>query len=433
MNAYLITSICLAMLFFALPADAARKKHDLSEPPAAVAGNVVVDEAELVETDEPIEIADFAEPKSGGVGLWSASRVGLPYDIWQEVTEEEVLQLLNMLPETPNSESVRNLYLRMLLMETGRSDFSEKVMIARTNALLNMGQAKLASKLLNVVPIGFRTNGIEKQIYLLDAIAGKSTKSSCKIANEKQITEPDAFWQRFQVLCLVRDDDNRDKGHLGLELLREQNNVPKLFEVIIGALADKSEVKTDIDVKSLKREELAWLMLSQKMPDIKIEDEMPLEQLALIGLNSDYSEYIKDKGLNLRKVPTPKDSSPSISLSTMRLKKDAKMKDVRRALLALAMRRAWDKPVSVETEDALLTRQYKGEMVEINQIWRESVNNMQDNGHRLAALFHLLKPVDGSLANYTVSDLSFLVRELQALGLPNDATAIAEEALAGND
>ena len=68
-------------------------------------------------------------------------------------------------------------------------------------------------------------------------------------------------------------------------------------------------------------------------------------------------------------------------------------------------------------------------MIEISPLWREVAVKMQDNGQRFSALTTLLQPLTKPLKHYTIGDLAFVIGELKALGLPNDAAAIAEEAL----
>ncbi|MDG1286625.1 MAG: hypothetical protein P8P30_03565 [Rickettsiales bacterium] len=436
MNAYLRNSLALLAFIF-VSSSVLAQEVDLSEPPAELADETIAEEGdditpeeevELMANEPGIEIAEFEAPKSGGLGLWSASRLGVPYSLWQGIDEKQVLPLLAQIPEAVESPAIRNVRTRVLVMETARSDFSEAVLMARVNALLKMGQAVLATKLLENVPESIASDALRKQLYLLKILSADSNEAVCQQADAQQADKPEAFWQRFQVLCYTLAAET-SKAQLSVELLREQNHASESFTQIIQAIIDKKSL--EVDVQSLEREELAWVSLAQKLPE-ELEG-LSIETLALVALNGklkgELAKQVKVQNLNVDSVAAPKDNSPDVPLAFMRLSGDAAMSDVRRALMAAAMRRAWGKPISIEMEEALLARSYRAELNELSVIWQEMATKMQDNEQRLEALFLLLRPMTDELSRYTVGDLNFLVGELKSLGLNHDAAAIAQEAL----
>ncbi|GEM_PF-5416834 len=443
MSVFLRSNLVLAAFLLVTSSAWAQERADLSAPPVGLSEEVTLsdvmeaqdevispeEEAELMASEPAIEIAEFEAPKGGGMGFLSANKAGLPYNLWQGLDEKQVFSLLEYVPESIQSAAIRHLWARVLVMETARADFGESVLAARVNALLKMGQAKLAIKLLENVPESVASADLQKQRYLLQTLAANSNKTVCKQASDHQAANPEAFWQHFKVLCQALNQETA-KVQLGVELLREQNHASDLFTNIVKSIINKTPLEQNI--KMLKREELAWLGFAGKLPK-GIEEGLSAETLSLIALkgqpSTELAKLAKEKHLNISHLSAPRDSSPDIPLSLMRLKETSSDDDTKNALVAVAMRRAWDKPISIEVEESLISRAYQAKVKELSVIWREEASKLQDSEQGLEALFVLLRPLTGKLSDYTVSDLTFLVGELKALGLTNDAAAIAQEAL----
>lgn len=421
----LVNKILLPLALFASQAAYAQIEDlDLSSPPAEII--TLQEEAEIIagNPDMGIEIAEYAAPQSGAIGLWTGSELNIPDDLWLNIAEEKAISLLAALPDGVESKAVQNIFYRVLTMETARSDFTESLLLARVNALLKMGQAELARKLLAAVPESLLSDELAKQKFLLEMAKANARDKLCQQATDKQSNAPDAFWQRFNVLCHAVSGDNA-KVQLGLALLSEQNNASELFKKLVKAVNDK---EVAFDRKTMQREELIWSLFAKDEANI---DGLSKEQRAIVTLNHTLNQ--KQKGaLNIKAVSTPNDSTPNISLSLMRLKPDASAQKSRIALLAAALRRVWDKPVPVEMEDSLLNVNYRSELTELSPIWRELTEGMLENNQRLSSLLMMLRPLTQPLSDYTVNDLAFVSRELNALGLANDAVAVAEEALKGD-
>ena len=421
----LVTFVLAITTSFVAMADDSLKKAETITPE---------EEAQLMGELSPIAVSEYQEPQSGGLGAWSVNHSGLSVDLWQNLQERQIINQLAQIPARIESRAIRELTLRTLMMETVRHDLSEAVLLARADALLRMGQGKLASELLKAVPDSLLSDAIMQSRHLLAVFANASHKRICKQVHEFQKNNPQAFWQRFHILCLF-DAKEEAKAQLGLELLREQNLAPTLFTEITHSLANKKSKLPEIHFSDLSREELAWLIFAKKLP--APDKSASLEQLSLITLgdhaSGEWEEAIEPFSPNLKDIRKPRRQSPDIALSLMRLKKEAKPSMVRRALLAFALRHLWEKPVSIETEEALSQRHYQKDMTELAPIWRVQASNLQDSDLKLSALLTLLRPFTRSLHHYTISDLVFLIDELKTLGLREDATIIAMEALAKSE
>lgn len=443
MRAYLRNNVWwFGLVVLASPALA--EDVDLSQPPAAVRAKEtdVITSPEMqktketvtIRTDKPIEINDYEAPQSGGLGLWSDDRVGIAADIWQSVSEKDLLTRLSQLPAQVESPAIRNLIVRLLVMETSRSDLSEAVLTARIEALLKMGQASLARQLLESIPASLLSDVLQRQLYLLKVFTTDTGEAACQEADTIQSEKPDAFWQRFQVLCYAKQGD-RAKAALGLELLREQNDLPEPFEAILQYALDAKTNPLELKTLPESREALAWLVFAGKLPE-KLEG-LQLRRLALLQKHAKLSDEDKQKirqySVNADTISKPHGDTPDIPLSVLHLKTRAGADAVptRKALMALVMRRSWEMPVPVEVEDDLRGRSYRGEVTENSLIWRETSAHLQENEQPLAALMALLVGVEEPLFHYTTSDIAFLVDELRSLGLPEDAAAMAEEAIQG--
>ncbi len=424
MNVSLVNKLLLAAVFLmshTALAQEVKLEVDLSSPPTEIIS--IAEEAEIMgeeQQDMGIEIAEYAAPQSGAIGLQSANELNVPDDLWYNVSEADALKLLDAISEQPKSKAVQTILYRVLTMETARGDFTEAMLMARVNTLLKLGQAELARQLLAAVPESLVSPDMAKQTFLLEMAKANSREKLCLQAQDQQSNAPDAFWQRFNVLCHASAGKNA-KAQLGLSLLREQNNASEIFSNIVNSIGEK-EVK--LEFKESQREALIWSLFTKASLEV---ENLTLEQQALLALSGKPKE-----GMNVKAVSVPNDNSPDISLSLMRLKPSADNKEKRKALLAVALRRVWDKPISVEMEDALLSTNYRGELTELSTIWREATGVMLENNQRLAALLMMLRPVNQPLSHYTVGDIAFMSSELNALGLASDAVAIAEEALKGD-
>ena len=405
----------------------------LSNPPKSLIKVSDISEVANTTSNEAesfVEQADEQSPLAGGLGDLTVNEAQMPADLWQNISEEKILDILNDWPATIKSPSLRHLLMRALLVETVRADLTEAVIMARSKALLSMGQPILARKLLQVVPDSLKSSVIEEETFLLGAFIESSQKSQCKFTSDRQISYPQPFWQRFQVLCLAKSKE-RSKALLGLELLREQNNATDLFASIVNQILENTEADAKTELSKLNREELAWLVVANKLPEIP--NNLSLERAALLAANGKIKNKAIDSwkafGINKRSITSPNDSSPDVALSLMKLRDDSSTVKVRRALLAFSIRRLWEKPVSVETEKALLNKHFFGDAKQLSPAWREQSALLQDNEEKLPALLALLKPLTDVSSVYTIHDLTFVMHELKAMGLVEDAVAFAEESL----
>ncbi len=383
-----------------------------------------------------IAIADNSEPSIGGLGIWPAEGVNLPYDLWNNISEEYAIKLIKGLPQQIFSNSIRNLVIRLLTSETARSDLSEAFLTARVNALLRMGQASLAYKLLLRAPENRLLEKNAKTLHLLNAISGSEKAMFCETAQNYQDDTPDAFWQRFTVICFALKGDNA-KAQLGLELLNEQNNAPPLFSDTLKALIQKKPVSVS-KLSSLSREELAWLAAASKIPNKSVDKSdtiLSFEKQSLLMLaTKEHRNLFKDNAarfaFNQTQLQPLSDVTPDIPLKSVNIDSNADSSAVRKALLTLAMRRVWGKPVSLEIEQSLWRKKHTATMTELSSLWREISVNQQDDNQRAASLLTLITPLTDPLRNYTINDVEFIVMELKSLGLLDDAVAVTEEVLA---
>jgi hypothetical protein len=387
----LINFLASGLVLLALPAFA--EGEALSSPPAALT-DLEAKEFIYDDSTEAIEIAEFEEPQVGGLGIWSAQRHQLPYDLWKEVDEKGALGLIGQLPAEYKSLALRNLILRLLTVETARSDYSQAFISVRAAKLVQMGEVKLAANLYDVVPKATRSKSFEREAFLA-SITGDSLKANCEQIDKMQAESPDVFWQRFQLICQQKQGES-DKAQLALALLQEQNEVPELFQTLLTLNSDDKESEIP-ELTTI--EEKGWVTLLGLAPD---NEAKPLETLK-----------------------APSDIAPDISLSPLNQTEP----DYRKAHLSFALRRIWEKPLSIEVEERFRATISNVPVKEISPRWQEAVQEYHDAGQRLKALVSLLIPLTDSLSNYTVHDMAFLVQELRSLGMPEDAAAVTEELL----
>lgn len=401
------------LVFALMPLVLNAQEADLSVPPEEVISaaeeayytEVYDDDESVSDKSSAIEIAEYSAPQSGSIGLRSTQELQLPDNLWQKIPEDKAVGLINAMPSEVSSNAVKNMLVRLLVAETGRNDFGDAVLTARINKLREMGQVQLASKLLDSVPEAMLPFALQKEKFLLNTLASRENGAQCDLASVQQSSTPNAFWHRMKVICQAKEKKTAE-AQLGLALLREQNNAPKGFDALVqGLLNDNKSKLSEVELADNDGEASAW------------------RKLAGLAAAKDSS--------NVSLPPVPDDSSPQVALSLLNVKASDADSKKRKAFMAAQIRTIWQKPISIEVEEKLKAVQYRTELVEISPLWRSHIGHLIQDGAQLKALLTLLEPLKQSLSYYTIGDLGFVMQELIALGLANDATALAEEALEG--
>lgn len=428
------------LLLLAAPA-AAREKSLASPPKALMDTDQVAAEVEE-ETDEPrpllekepvpaIAISSTTEIPAGQVGLLTPEQARLPESLWEDADATTLHASFAALPGGVASPTLRTLALRLLTVGAAVPQSEKDLLEARVQALLRMGRVTLAARLLEAVPQGLRAAGYNEQLFLLRVLHKEDPEKLCAAAENRLNDEAAASWQRWVVLCQAKMGEP-DKARLGLELLREQNEIPAFYESVVQALLNAKKPLTELP-PDLDTMQLAWLVFAEKTELLREEENPSAMRLGMLAAAGDLPEGwqalraqygLDDDALEVTDIPVYRPS-----LQSMVLDATATEADYRRAFLAYGLRKALGQPVSLETEAALADMQYAAEMQQVSPAWQALLGEaIAEEQSGLAAL-RIVRGLTEPLARYPAGDLALAVRTLYELGLMRDAYLLAREAM----
>lgn len=379
-------------------------------------------------SDTPaIAVLEMSAPTSGVIGLADTAESGLPDDLWKDYSHEAFVQSLRQISAGIHSSAVRSLVLRALLTRTETPDGQKDLIAERAEALLRMGQAIPAEKLLAAVPEGYRKKRQEELLFLFSVIHGTQKQENiCKEAADHLAASPRAFWQRWVILCQAKAGET-DKAQLGLSLLGEQQQDSEFYQKIVQALLTKKQAGKLPQAVYL--EHVAWLYFAGQKQYLSTLKPPPLAYAAL------HKDQWKDLTAQYGLLPSPNLTPPaeeSVTPSLAYLKipeQGATNKDKRLAFLAYGLRKAFGQPVSLEIEQELTAQIYETPQIVTSPSWRENVREAAENGEAGKVILLLASTLHRPLADYAVADIVLAVTALQRLGLTTDAAALAKEAL----
>ncbi|SMF33542.1 hypothetical protein SAMN06265365_111122 [Tistlia consotensis] len=176
----------------------------------------------------PLESAEVPE----NLGLWTKDQGGLDYNLWRGSRREVVAALLDRVPGSLASPTLRTLALRVLLSEAetpGRSvrtvaadgGTDQNLLVLRGRALLALGEPAYLGALMNLIQGEAATAPAVLRLKVQAGLLTGDDDRACAAARDGVAREPnDSFWTKAQVACQVATG-KADQAMLGLDLLRE--------------------------------------------------------------------------------------------------------------------------------------------------------------------------------------------------------------------
>jgi hypothetical protein len=228
-----------------------------------------------------ITIRDTSPIHLNHTGILTNRELGLPERLWEGVPAQRLDAWLQSLAGHAGSVVLRQWVLKAIIAADPSWPEDERLFERRIEALIRLGHADLALELLQDVPKGLMQPPQERLAFLLGLLNGGADDAFCGDAVAKLAKTADVFWQRWVVLCQLRDK-KFEKASLGLQLLEEQNAAGDLFERLVRAAQEEKPLEYGPDDISPQAEEpLAWLLFMQQGAPLW-EHETP--SLALAGL-----------------------------------------------------------------------------------------------------------------------------------------------------
>lgn len=105
--------------------------------------------AKPVSPEPPISVAPLGAPDQQATGIISASKAGLPANLWMGSDPDVLVELFRRIPAIA-PPAVQDLFRRVLLMEAAPpvGDSDQDVLLARVDTLLRLGEVEAAKSLL---------------------------------------------------------------------------------------------------------------------------------------------------------------------------------------------------------------------------------------------------------------------------------------------
>ena len=194
-----------------------------------------------------LEVGTLSDVTPDYAGTLQEGAGGFPVDMWRGTDRGLVERLLPKLSPAVASPAMRDLTRRLLLTNAeapeGKSG-GVNLFGARADRLMAMGLTSDAAALLALEPVsGADALAAHQRIDSL-LLAGDDD-GACKAVNDtRKIASGDTEWQKAQVFCQLRAEEN-DQASLGLDLLREQSVNDPAFFTLIDVLSGNKAAKLD--------------------------------------------------------------------------------------------------------------------------------------------------------------------------------------------
>lgn len=178
------------------------------------------------------------------LGLYDESTGGLSTNAWQGTDHARAMELFAHMPEAVPSDSLRKLVLRLLLSSTRppqSANIQQSIFRPRVEALLQLGEAGQALRLIDLAPKDQRNESLSRLEYTAHLLNSDLKWVCDNIASTlSQPSDDPLFWRRISIFCLAKDGKEAE-AQLALDLLSEQGDEPDAgFVALVDSLLGRS-------------------------------------------------------------------------------------------------------------------------------------------------------------------------------------------------
>lgn len=176
------------------------------------------------------------------LGLYDAKSGGLAFTVWEGSDHERVHTLLQHMPQTIPSPTIRQLVARLLLSSTRppqSENIQQNIFKPRIEMLMHMNEVPQAQRLLEMVPQNLRTEELAQLEFTAHLLNGDIEWVCSNIGAALQKYSANvAYWQKLSIFCNTRAKESA-KVELALDVLSEQQvaidpGFISLIEVMMG-------------------------------------------------------------------------------------------------------------------------------------------------------------------------------------------------------
>lgn len=412
----------------------------------------------IVPPDSGISVMPVTHVSLDTLGLYDSKTGGVDYEAWQGTDHARAKTLLNNQPDAIPSRVIRSLQARLLLSSTRppeSENIQQQILDRRVHALLRLGEASQAVRLLELVPQGQMTEGLSKLHFTAQLLAGNADWVCEHIG--QALAEYDSAatdWQQLSIFCLARAE-KAVETQLALDLLHEQQQAPgEALEQLYAVMAGKRE-KPDARLQApvdLNVAAMAALAGVDMFPENYMEIA-PIAIARLVATQPRFADYVQadaKKRLEQLNAKEPKDTDMAAVLHNVFTRDgavdvlavsrnlqrksggngDNAAQDAARMLRLAVLSEALGREISAtappwDAKTVEITRKA------ISPATFAHVENAIAQG-KLAEAVLLLGSVTGLAQNLAELDddtLARMVNILQSLGFETEARALAAEAV----
>lgn len=265
--------------------EAVKEAVDQQAPPTEVA----------VPSDSAISVMPVSHVSLDTLGLYDNKTGGVDFNAWQGTDHARAKILLNNQPDAIPSRVIRGLQSRLLLSSTrppASENIQQHILVERVHALLRLGEASQAVRLLELVPQGQMTEGLSKLHFTAQLLAGNADWVCAHIGQALAEYDSAAMdWQQLSIFCLARAEKAVEM-QLAIDLLHEQQQPPgEPLEQLYAVMAGKRE-KADARLQAPISLDIA-AMVALAGVDIFPENYMKTAPIAIARLVATQSLFVE--------------------------------------------------------------------------------------------------------------------------------------------
>lgn len=282
--------------------DAPKVSAIATKPVAAVEDDDDTPKTVVLPKDPGISVMTVSHISLDTLGLYDASKGGVAVDSWNGSTHNRVKEMLAALPDAIPSRSVRGLVSRLLLSVTTppqSENIQQNLLHERVLALMLLGQADQAVRLLELIPKDQRSEPIQRDLFAAHLVQGDDAwvcqNIAAALAEFDASGTGDVAWQTYSIFCMAKDGKTAET-QLALDVLREQQRelggaLEEMFLVKSGNLS-KLEAKLPEPV-SLLHSAMAVRLGMAAFSDAYVK-EAPLPIAQLVSISSELPEAMQE-------------------------------------------------------------------------------------------------------------------------------------------
>lgn len=200
------------------------------------------------------------------LGLYDAQSGGVDFNAWRGSDHARVKFLLERVPNTIPSPTLRRLVAKLLLSTTRppkSETIQQNVLAPRIDALWHIDEAAQAQRLLEMTPKDLRSSRTVGMEFASHLLKGDADWVCTNIGDAlAEYADSSGQWQKYSIYCLAREGDAA-KAQLAIDLLAEQQvELDAGFTALVDVMLERSKKPSTRFSAPLALDDAAMIALS---------------------------------------------------------------------------------------------------------------------------------------------------------------------------